>query len=261
MNISEYTQLNGGMRSFITVGEFPIGSNTFNKSDARKSIVNKTSASNAALEVMDLGWFVAGTCISFCCDVKVTSQTTGAPSISIDSRTGSGLSSGRKIVNTATSNSTEWESVRCDWIVSEFDNWITLSYGASTTSIGVFEFRNPRLAITNAQHNNIIILSLLRSSGVWSIDTGTFISSGGKLLSASGDSIIISWPYINNIRAPIVHTTTDTGASLSTAGFISCGPHTITNSGCSIRLIKSDGSFVGDVNSGGTVRIHVSVIS
>ncbi|NNR90753.1 hypothetical protein GBT15_02765 [Escherichia coli] len=259
MNIKTYRQIHGGMRSFVTTSLFPVGANKFDKSDARKSVLSKTSSDSAALEVMDLGWLAAGTCISFCCDIKINTQMSGAPSISIESRNGARLSDGRKIVNIGTTNSKEWETVRCDWIVSEFDNWITLSYGASTPVLGQFEFRNPRISITNDQARLPINFSLLRSGNVWCVDTGTFIYNGAVLVSANGDSIEVSWPYVNNIRSPIVHTTIDTGFSLLSAGCISCGPHSVSNSGCKIRLIKPDGSFVTDVTNGTTLRIHVSV--
>lgn len=260
MNVTDYKQLHGGMKSFSSNSVFPIGTNTFDKSNARKSVLNKISSSNAALEFHDLGYLQPGTTISFRVQVRTTSVTTGNAAIEIESRTGVALSAGRKVVNIATTVSTEWTTLRCDWIVVDGDNWISLAYGAGTATIGVFEFRNPRLRIENSADTSVLSCSLVRSSGVWTIDNTSFLNNGIYLVSASGDSIVIGWPYTTNIRNPIVQVTVDTGFNLATAGFITAGPHTISQSGCSIRLIKTDGSFVSDVTTGGTTRLHVSII-
>lgn len=260
MNVTNYQQLHGGMKSFSSNPAFPLGSNTIDKSNARKSVVNKISSANAALEFHDLGYLQPGTTISFQVQVRATSVTTGNAAIEIESRTGVALSTGRKVVNIANTINTEWTTLRCDWIVVEGDNWISLAYGAATTTIGVFEFRNPRLRIENSADTSVLSCSLVRSSNVWAIDNTSFLNNGIYLVSASGDSIVIGWPYTANIRNPIVQVSVDTGFNLATAGFITAGPHTISQSGCSIRLVTTAGAFVSDVTTGGTVRLHVSVI-
>lgn len=260
MNVTNYQQLHGGMKSFSSNSVFPNGTNTFDKSNARKSVLNKISSANAALEFHDLGYLQPGTTISFQVQVRATSVTTGNAAIEIESRTGAALSSGRKVVNIANTINTEWTTLRCDWIVVEGDNWISLAYGAATETIGVFEFRNPRLSIENSAESRILSCSLVRSGGVWSVDNSAFLNNGIYLISASGDTLSIGWPFTANIRSPIVQVSTDTGFNLVTAGFVSAGPNAITQSGCNIRLIKTDGTFVTDVTSGGTVRLHVSVI-
>lgn len=261
MNITNYKQLHGGMRSFSSNPAFPIGTNTFDKSSASKSVLNKISSANAALELHDLGYLQHGTTISFRVQVRAVSVTTGNASIEIESRTGVALSAGRKVVNIANTINTEWTTLRCDWIVAEGDNWISLAYGAGTATIGVFEFRNPRLRIENSADTSVLSCSLVRSSNVWYIDNTNFLNNGIYLASASGDNIVICWPHTSNIRNPIVQVTVDTGFNLVTAGFITAGPHTISQSGCSIRLVTSTGAFVPDVTTGGTVRLHVSVIN
>lgn len=260
MNVNNYQQLHGGMKGFSTNASFPIGTNTIDKSNPRKSVVNKTSSANAALEFYDLGYLQPGTTVSFQVQVRATSVTSGNAAVELESRTGVGLSTGRKVVNIANTISTEWVTLRCDWIVAEGDNWISLAYGAGTATIGVFEFRNPRLSIENSAESRILSCSLVRSGGVWSVDNSAFLNNGVYLISASGDTLTIGWPFTANIRSPIVQVSTDTGFSLVTAGFVSAGPNAITQSGCNIRLIKTDGTFVTDVTSGGTTRLHVSVI-
>lgn len=261
MNVTNYQQLHGGMKSFSTNSEFPIGSNTFDKSNARKSVLNKISSTNAALDVHDLGYLQPGTTISFCVQVRAVSVTSGMAAIEIESRTGVNLLDGRKVVNIANTTSKEWRTLRCDWIVAEGDNWISLVYGAATTAIGVFEFRNPRLRIENSAYRSVLSCSLVRASNTWTVDNYSSLNNGIYLLSASGDSIVIGWPHTANIRNPIVQVSVDTGFSLTAAGFISAGPHSISQSGCSIRLVTATGSFVSDVNTGGTAILHISVIS
>lgn len=260
MNITNYKQLHGGMRSFSSNPALPIGTNTFDKSSASKSVLNKISSANAALELHDLGYLQPGTTISFRVQARVMSVTSGSAAIEIESRTGAGLADGRKVVNIANTTNKEWTTLRCDWIVSDGDNWISLVYGAATTTVGVFEFRNPRLLIENSADTRVLSCSLVRSSNRWTVDNLSFLNNGIYLSSASGDSIVIGWPHTANIRNPIVQVSVDTGFSLTTAGFISAGPHSISQSGCSIRLVTTTGAFVSDVNTGGTVRLHVSVI-
>lgn len=248
-----------GMQSFITYTEIPIGSNTFDKTSAAKAVLNKTSTANAAIQIMDMGRLPSGTHISFSVDVRCTTLTAGSASIEIDSRSGPTVLNGRKIVGLANTTSTEWTTLRTDWIVADGGNWISIAYGAGTASQGVFEFRNPRMSIDGARYQKSLAFNLQRVSSVWSIDTTNFTSSGAYLVSATGDTITVSWPGFDESRAPIVTISVDTGFGLVAAGFIAAGANSVTKDGCKIKLIKTDGTFATDVTSGGTVRLHVNV--
>ncbi|WP_333500481.1 hypothetical protein [Kluyvera sp. CHPC 1.2972] len=259
MQVQTYKTLPKGMQSFSSYSDIPIGSNTFNKNDITKSVLIKSSTASAALQLMDLGKQAHGTTLSFSVDVRCASLTVGSASIEMDSRSGNGISAGRKIVGVATTSSLEWVTLRIDWIVADGGNWISLAYGASTTSQGTFEFRNPRLAISGERRNKAIAFNLLRSGGVWTIDAANFFTGGAFLISASGDQIAVGWPGVDESLAPAVSITIDTGFSLASAGFVSAGPNTVTNTGCNIKLIQSDGAFKSDVLAGGTARLHVVV--
>ncbi|WP_368301267.1 hypothetical protein [Kluyvera sichuanensis] len=259
MRVQNYKTLPKGMQSFQSYAEIPIGSNAFSKSDTTKSVLTKSSTTSAALQLMDLGKLSHGTTLSFSVDVRCTSLVSGTASIEIDSRSGNGISSGKKIVGLATTTSLEWVTLRLDWIVSDGGNWISLAYGASTASQGTFEFRNPRLAISSERRNKTISFNLLRSDGAWSIDAANFFTSGAFIVSATGDTIEVGWPGVDESLAPAVSITIDTGFSLASAGFVSAGPNTVTNTGCNIKLIQSDGAFKSDVLAGGTARLHVVV--
>ncbi len=247
------------MQSFLTYSEVPIGSNTFDKTDISKSVLNKTSTSSAAIQIMDLGMLSSGTCVSVAVDVRCLSLSAGSASVEIDSRSGPGIITGRKIVGLVTSTNSEWTTVRLDWIVSSGGNWISIAYGAGMTSQGTFEFRNPRICISGDRYSKNIAFNLQRVSGVWTVDNINFTNRGAILNSATGDTISVSWPGLNESRSPIVTITVDTGFSLSNAGFVSAGPNAVTKDGCNIQLITSDGSFKTDVTTGGTTRLHVSV--
>lgn len=259
MHAKNIKTLPQGMQSFLTYSAIPVGSNTFDKTNSTKSVLNKSSTSSAALQTMDMGRLAAGTTITVEVDVRCTSLTAGSATVEINSRSNYGIIDGRKIVAVATTTASEWTTLRIDWIVAAGGNWISLAYGASTASQGVFEFRNPRISIDADRYLKDISFNLQRVSGVWSVDGTNYHNNGAYLVSSSGDTITVGWPGVDESRAPVVTVTVDTGFSLAAAGFVSAGPNTVVKDGCKIKLIQADGAFKADVTTGGTTRLHVLV--
>ena len=244
-----------GAKEFTSKAAFPLGGNTFDYADPYKLTCNKPDTTKAALAVFDLNRVSRGSHVIFEVDIRVVSGSKA--SMSIDSRTLPSLTSGRKVVGLKEVNNTEWETHRLEWFV--VDEYINVNIGGGTTSQGVYEFRNPRVYVDMADSRlcNNASVNLVRLSNVWVIDATNFsVSNGIELVSAAGDTIVLKWAHTGTY-APTVNVTVDSGFSLSSAGFVSAGPNSATEEGCNIKLIKADGSFVTDVNTGGNTRLHV----
>lgn len=261
MNVNNYQPLPYSMASFKTHAAFPTGTNVIDRSNAYKTLIRKTDNTAPCILVYDLGWLPAGAYVSFQVDARIVNVTTtgSGAGIAVETRTGVALNTGRKVVNNYTVTSPDWHTLRCDWIVTDGAQYVTLNVWTGTTSIGEYEFRNPRMVVMSDTTAKPFSFNLLRSNGVWSIDLVNYVGNQCIGVSASGNNIQINFPELNIDKLPIVQVTIDGGFTPTSMGFVSAHPHNITKSSFGIRLVNTGGTFLTDVAAGGSARLLVTV--
>jgi len=258
--ISQLHNLTPGCREFQPVSLFPLGANTFDYSGTYKLVCNKTDPANAALAVYDLGFLKAGARVALDIEARCVSGSTGT--VTLESRgAAENLVYDRKLVALDTVSSSQWVPLRLEWIVAHGGQFLSSTLGGSTASIGVVEFRNARFRVygNDSRAGGIYACNLLRSGGVWTIDTSLFHNIGTfKVMSTAGGEITLAFKELEALL-PVPLVSADTGNAPASTGFVSAGPHTITKNSMKIRLLKADGTFVPDVTVGGDTRINVAL--
>lgn len=263
MNNKNYHRLSFNCSSLKINSSFPVGTSTY-QDDEYKTTFNKSDPTKAGLRVLDLGYLTEGTCVSFVVDVRCISIESGKPGISIDTRTGNSLTAGRKIACGAETSSKQWESLRCDFIVTNGNNWVSLVIGANTTAIGVFEYKNPRLLIESKHFTDKVFFSLLKGTdGIWRVDRNFARAGDPEVVSTENGRIKISWAEMNPGVSPIVNATIDSGLSApNQSKFIAAHIQSASKNGCEIRMLLENWWYAPDVNTKDTtVRVHVIAMS
>ncbi|MEQ5110232.1 hypothetical protein [Providencia vermicola] len=258
MNVNNFNQLPLNCSGFKEVSKFPVGgTNTFVTNEYTKTL-NKPDNTRASLQLFDLNWLPEGACVTFIAEARVISGT-GRPEIGIDARKGNNFNTSRVIAAGAGSTNKEWTPLRVDWIVPASHQYTSLTIGSATINTGVFEFRNPRINIESSHREFIsnYAFSLVKTSTTeWMIET-SMVSTGLPSVSVSGNSIKLDWSNVMG-KTPLVFTQIDSGFPLRQK-IVSAAPHSISSSGCSIRLITGDGAIANPIEDIGTLRVHVLV--
>lgn len=263
-NLTSYQLMDRGCRAFVNDPvAFPKGGNTETYSHL-DFVIKKTDNAHAAKYTFDMGWMPDGATVVFEVESRLVSGPDNAV-ISIEDRTGYGLTDGRTICSvTECTRSSSYEIQRVQWTVRPGHNFVTLTITGATNDAFIQKFRNPKYKILNGNlgKRSTLVCCLFRENkdSDWTFDTGNYINDGFYINSVGTEHIDLGFPVVLLGKRPIAHATMDYGATSTGSNKpLSASVASINEDQVNVALMGSAGSRVllGEID---VCRIYISVV-